>query len=133
MNNYDKEYWDRLKQISDFYEYMDIYKDHLKVVSIVNNLKKKLPVDISKAKAIKIKYQKELKIINNMKNNKIEINNVIEDLIVLDNDLLYVALYKLCDNEGKEILKSLINAECNVNSDILIELIHDISKQKMTT
>lgn len=133
MNNYDKEYWDRLRKIPDFYEVMDLYKDHLTVVNILNNLLKKLPIDISKAKNIKIKYQKELKIINNMKNNKIEMYNIIDDLIVLDNDLFYVALYKLCGNELKELLKSLINAEGNVKNDIFMELIGTMLKQRRTT
>lgn len=133
MNNYDKEYWDRLRKIPDFYEVMDLYKDHLTVVNILNNLLKKLPIDISKAKNIKIKYQRELKIINNMKNNKIEMYNIIDDLIVLDNDLFYVALYKLCGNELKELLKSLINAEGNVKNDIFMELIGTMLKQRRTT
>lgn len=129
MKNQDKEYWKRLKQTSKFCEFMDIYKDHLKLVSIINDLRNKVPVGISIAKDIKIKYLNELKIINDMKNINSEINDAINDLIVLDNDLLYIALYRLCDDEIKELLKSFINAEGNVKLDIFIELIHTISNQ----
>ena len=128
MKNWDKEYWNRLKQTSKFCEFMDIYKDHLKVVSIINDLRNKVPVDISIVKDIKIKYLNEFKIINDMKNIDDEINDVINDLIVLDNDLLYIVLYRLCDDEIKELLKSFINAEGNLKLDIFMELIYTISK-----
>ena len=128
MKNQDKEYWKRMKQTSKFCEFMDIYKDHLKVVSIINDLSNKVPVDISIVKDIKNKYLNELKKINDMKNINSKINDVINDLIVLDNDLLYITLYRLCDDEIKELLKSFINAEGNVKFDIFIELINTISK-----
>ena len=117
--------WETIKKYKHIYDILALFDEHLKLLSVINNLQKNYPADTSIVSNLQDKYRNELEIVKKMK--KVKINdddlNYIDKLKRLDDDLSYVALNKLFQGKANDLLEKWINSNNDNRYDIFQEII----------